>query len=97
MGAEGRGQLVMHKGRHSGVNFSRFLSQCKVLSFLFEDESSFCGLLEEKKKRKKRNENEACKLARGHSVSNAACVHLSHVPEISTAIGVCCTPVWNLK
>lgn len=53
MGAEGRGQLVMHKGRHSGVNFSRFLSQCKVLSFLFEDESSFCGLLEEKKKEKK--------------------------------------------
>lgn len=53
MGAEGRGQLVMHKGRHSGVNFSRFLSQCKVLSFLFEDESSFCGLLEEKKKKKK--------------------------------------------
>lgn len=37
------------------------------------------------------------KLARGHSVSNPACVHLPHVPEISAAIGVCCTPVWNLK
>lgn len=28
------------------------------------------------------------KLARGHSVSDPACVHLPHVPEISAAIGV---------
>lgn len=85
--AESRGQLFIRKARYSGVNFSHFSPNVKFSPpFLFEDESSICGLLQKK-----------MKLARGHSVSNPACVHLPHVPEISAAIGVCCTAVWNIK
>lgn len=58
MGAGGRGQLVIHEGSYSGVNFSHFSANVKFSpSFLFEDENSICGLLEKKKRKK---ENEAC-------------------------------------
>lgn len=72
------------------MNFSHFSANVKFSpSFLFEEETNICGLLQKKKKK--------IKLARGHSVSNPACMHLPHVPDISAAKGVCCTAVWNLK
>lgn len=85
--AERRGQLFIRKARHSGVNFSHSSANVKFSPpFVFEHESSICGLLEKK-----------MKLARGHSVSNPACVHFPRVPEISVAIGVCCIAVWSPK
>lgn len=71
------------------MNFSHSSADVKFSPpFVFEHESSICGLLGKKKKKK---------LARGHSVSNPVCVHFPCVPEISVAIGVCCIAVWSPK